>query len=387
MGPLAGIRVLDLSSFLAGPFAAMILGDMGAEVLKVEPPGGDLARRWSPYLAGEGRFFQGWNRNKRGMAVDLTTERGREVVQELARRSDVVIENFRRGVTRKLGIDYETLSAVNPRLVYCSCTAFGSRGPQRDRPGYDPVLQTISGTAIGQHRYNGGITAICVIAVSDYQAGMLMVAGACAALYRRELTGRGQLVETSLLQAVMTLQAQNFVKALDTPEQGAMGIYPYRLFETADGHIFIAGGTDRFWQILCDTIGLPELGRDQRYATNGQRVNAAGEISARLEPLFRSRGTAEWEELLVNAGVPCGGARTYEQFFDDPQVAAMGMNQIVEHPTIGRMRVIGVPVDFSDTPGAVQGAAPALGQHTDEVLREIGWESQIAELRADGVVR
>ena len=386
-GPLDGIRVLDLSSFLAGPYATALLGDLGAEVIKVEPPAGDLGRQWSPFLDGEGRFFQAWNRNKRSIALDLAQPAARDVLFELVRRADILVENYRSGVAAKLGIGYETLRTINPRLIYASCTAFGSRGPDAARPGYDPVLQTASGTAFGNHRYNGGVTAICVVAVSDYQAGMLLIAGALAALYRRTVTGEGQHIETSLLQAVMTVNAQAFVQALDAREEGAIGIHPYRGYHTRDGWLFVAAGTDRFWRSLCGALGRPDLARDERYATNGQRVNAAAEISAELEPIFAARTTAEWERILLGAEVPCGGARTYAEFFDDPQVTAMDMNPVIEHPKLGRLRVIGVPVQLSDTPGAIQRAAPLLGEHSDEVLRELGLGGSIAALRASGAVR
>ncbi len=386
-GPLDGIRVLDLSSFLAGPYATALLGDLGAEVIKVESPAGDLGRQWSPFLDGEGRFFQAWNRNKRSLALDLTQPEAREVLYELVRRADILVENYRSGVTHKLGVDYESLRAINPRLIYATCTAFGARGPDRERPGYDPVLQTVSGTAFANHRYNGGITAICVVAVSDYQAGMLMIAGALAALYRRTITGVGQHIETSLLQAVMTVNAQAFVQGLDAKEEGAIGIHPYRGYHTRDGWLFVAAGTDRFWRLLCDALGRPELGADPRYATNGQRVNAAAEISAALEPIFASRSTEEWERILLGAQIPCGGARTFAEFFEDPQVTAMDMNPVIEHPKLGRLRVIGVPVNLSETPGAIQRAAPLLGEHTDEVLREVGFGDRIATLRSSGAIR
>lgn len=386
-GPLDGIRVLDLSSFLAGPYATALLGDLGAEVIKVEPPGGDLGRHWSPFLDGEGRFFQAWNRNKRSIALDLAKPEGHEVLCELVRRSDILVENYRHGVTRRLKIDYASLRAVNPRLIYATCTAFGARGPDAARPGYDPVLQTISGTALGNQRYNGGVTAICVVAVSDYQAGMLMVAGTLAALYRRTITGEGQQVETSLLQAVMTVNAQSFVQALDAREEGAIGIHPYRGYPTRDGWLFVAAGTDRFWRLLCEALGRADLAADERYATNGRRVNAAAAISAELEPIFASRTTAEWENILLGAGVPCGGARTYAEFFDDPQVTAMEMNPVIHHPKLGRLRVIGVPVQLSETPGAIQRAAPLLGEHTEEILHEAGFGKRIGALRAAGVIR
>ncbi|MBX3276561.1 MAG: CoA transferase [Acidobacteria bacterium] len=384
-GPLTGIRVLDFCSFINGAYSAMLMGDLGAEVVKVEPLSGDLARAWGPFLKGESRFYQAWNRNKRCIALDLSSPVGREVVYELARSADVVIENYRAGVTKKLGIDYATLRAINPRLVYCSSTAFGSRGPYRDRPGYDPVLQALAGVVHDNVRFSGNV-AICPVAVSDYQASMLVLAGVLAALLHRERTGEGQMLETSLLQGVMSVQAQYFVEALECEEEGAIGIYPYRLYETADDRIFIAAATDKFWRVLCRVLGVEELGTDPRYDTNGKRTRNGPELTGILQPLFRQRTTREWEEMLMQAGVPCGAVNDYRRFFTDPQVTAMEMNPVVAHPLIGPVRTVGVPIHFEKTPGAVQRAAPLLGEHTLEILDQIGYGARAAEWLDAGVV-
>ena len=387
-GPLAGIRVLDFSSFIAGCYAAQMLAEMGADVIKIEPLTGDLARAWAPFIGGEGRYYMGWNRSKRGIAVDLTTDSGREVAYRLAATADVLIENYRNGITRKLRIDYETMRAIQPRMIYCTTTAFGTRGPHATRPGYDPVLQTLGGAAKLNERFNGGITAISAVAVSDFQAAMITTSAVNAALYHRERTGQGQRIETSLLQAIMTLQPHFYLEPLDLPEEGGIGIYPYRFFDTSDGIIFIAAATDKFWRAFCSVLGLTDLAGSADCASNGQRVIAAETLTPILQSRLRERTTAEWERGLLDAGVPHGGPRTPLQFFQDDQVTAMNMNPVIDHATAGRLRVCGLPADFSETPGAIQRPAPRLGEHTDEILGFLGYGAgEIAALRSRGAVK
>jgi crotonobetainyl-CoA:carnitine CoA-transferase CaiB-like acyl-CoA transferase len=384
---LLGVKVVDFCNFIAGAWGAMLLGDFGAQVIKVEPLTGDPARAWGPFLAGESRYFQGWNRNKRSLSIDLATEDGREVVYQLIKRADVVIENFRPGVAEKLKIDYATARRLNPGIIYCSSTAFGSRGPFRLRPAYDPVLQAMAGAAHGNLRYSGKI-AICSVAVSDYQAATLAVSGILAALYHRQKTGQGQHLETSLLQAIMSVQSHFYCRALDRDEEGPLGICPYRLFETSDDLIFVGAATDRFFRRLCEAVGTPELADDPRFVTNPQRLLHQAELYGRLEPCFLSRSALEWEKQLLEKEVPCGIVGTYQQFFVHPQVEAMDMNPVVDHPTIGPMRLAGVPVHFDKTPGRIQQPAPTLGQHTEEILREYGYDdATIAALELKGVIR
>ena len=386
-GPLNGIRVLDFTSFIAGSYGAMLLGDMGADVLKIESPGGDNARHWGPFIEGESRMFQAWNRNKRGISVNLKTEQGREVVYDLARTADVAMENFRPGVAARLGIDYDALSRHNPGLVYASSSAFGGSGPYAQRPGYDPVLQSMAGAAHLQQLMNG-VAAICPVAVSDYMAAVLTVCSINAALLHRERTGEGQRIETSLLQAIMSAQAQSYLQPLDAEITGPPGIFPYRMFAAADGPIFIAAGTDKFWRLFCEAIGRDDLACDPRYETNPQRVSNAAALSDEIDPIVARRPARELEAELVAVGVPCAAVRSAEEFFDDPQVEAMAMSQVVRHPQLGNLRMAGVPWRFSQTPGTIRRPAPRLGEHTGEVLAELGYGTeQIAGLEASGAVR
>jgi crotonobetainyl-CoA:carnitine CoA-transferase CaiB-like acyl-CoA transferase len=302
-GPLAGVRVLDFCSFINGAYSASLMGDLGAEVIKIEPLYGDLARAWGPFIKGESRPFQTWNRSKRGISLDLRLPAAREVVYELTVRADVVIENFRPGITRKLGIDYHTLREINSRIIYCSSTAFGSKGPYRDRPGYDPILQSLSGLVRENVNYSGRM-AISPVAGSDYQASMLVLTGVLVALLHREKTGEGQLIETSLLQGIMSIQTHFFYQPLDAEAQGRVGIYPYRLFETKDGQIFIGGATDKFWRMLCEVLGLPELGIDPRYDTNEKRTERSAELAPILEPLIRQKTTEDWQNAIDRQGSP-----------------------------------------------------------------------------------
>jgi crotonobetainyl-CoA:carnitine CoA-transferase CaiB-like acyl-CoA transferase len=390
-GPLAGIKVTDFSSVISGSYAGAVLGDMGADVVKVESLHGDLARRWGPFLAGESGLFQGWNRSKRGIAVDLRTDAGREIAYALVRESDIVIENFRRGITEKLKIDYDTLRNINPTIIYCSVAGFGSRGPYSALPAFDPLLQSMSGSPRRHASYVSCDRKACVypgVAYTDFGAALLGTSGILAALYNREKTGQGQKLETSLLQAAMAMQPHFFVEPLDVEPEAAPGIYPYNYYDTKDDVIFIAAGTDAFWQRLCDAIGATELAEDERYSTNTGRFANKEELQDKVQSYFLHKTTAEWLEILVDKGVPCAPALTYEEFFNHPQVEAMGMNIVAQHSKIGRVRLWGMPIDFEKTPAKIRGTAPCLGEHTDEVLGELGYdEKRIKALREDGVVK
>ncbi|MGD9902674.1 MAG: CaiB/BaiF CoA transferase family protein [Vicinamibacterales bacterium] len=395
MGPLTGLTVLDFTRVLSGPYCTMILGDLGARVIKLEHPGrGDDTRRWGPpFLGEESAYFLSVNRNKESVAVDFKTAGGRALVGRLLERADVVVENFRPGTLDGAGLDARSVRAAHPRLVYCSISGYGQTGPRRDEPGYDAVMQaegglmSITGAADGPPYRLG-------VAIVDIVSGMFAAQGVLAALVARERTGRGQEVDLGMLDAttaLLTYQAGNFFATGAAP--GRLGnrhptIAPYETFATADGDLALAVGNDALWQAFCRAADLPDLAADPRFASNAGRLEHYAALKPRLDAAFRSRTRADWSARLLAAGVPCGAVRTVEEVFADPQTAARGMVQRVTHATLGEVAVTGVPVKLSDTPGEVRLPPPVLGQHTAAVMAELGYDrATIAELAAAGAVR
>jgi crotonobetainyl-CoA:carnitine CoA-transferase CaiB-like acyl-CoA transferase len=375
--PLEGIRVVDLTSYIAGSYAAMMLADLGADVIKVESLRGDSFRE----LPG----FFGWNRGKRSIALDLKTAEGRSVVERLAARADVVLENMRVGVADRLGLGEARLRAINPRLVYCSITAFGSTGPYVSRPAFDPVLQAMAGVMVLQGV--AGPPQYLRIPVTDYYAAALGAQAVLAALFVRERTGCGQRVETSLLHAALALQSGHVVEYAGKPSS-ARDNPTYRLYQASDGEwLFLACGNQAFWAKLCTALGIEHLADDPRFASWMLRLDHREALLPLLEATFRAKPRTQWLEILAAHDIPAAPVQSLAEFMNDPAVQHHGMIREYAHPEVGRLRLMGQPLLFSDAPTRDPGPPPTLSQHTEEVLRELGYEAQtIADLRQRGVL-
>jgi crotonobetainyl-CoA:carnitine CoA-transferase CaiB-like acyl-CoA transferase len=392
MRPLDGITIVDLTRVLSGPYCTMLLADMGARVIKIEQPGrGDDTRQWGPPFAeGESAYFLSINRNKESVTLDLKAAEGRAALERLIAKADVVVENFRPGTTAKLALDYPTLARRHTRLVYCSISGFGQTGPRKSEPGYDAVMQaegglmSITGAADGPPYRLG-------VAISDIVSGMFAAQGIAMALFAREKTGRGQLVDIGMLDSVAALLSyQAAIYFITGAAPGRMGnrhptIVPYQTFAAADGEFVLAVGNDEQWRKFCGVAGIEPA---ERFATNRQRVVQHAEIERTIADVLCAHPRQYWIERLTAAGVPCGSVRDLHEVFTDPQLTARDMIAEVEHATIGALRLLGVPVKLSDTPGSVRAAPPTLGQHTDAVLcGDLGMTREAVEqLRGRGVV-
>jgi len=378
-GPLSGVRVLDLSAYIAGPYGCTLLADQGAQVVKIEPPDGDNLRKYPSTLEAESRAFLGVNRSKLGVTLDLKTPQGHAALLRLVRDADVLVHNFRPSVPKRLGIDAERLAAINPRLIYCAVTGYGERGPMKDKAGYDQVLQTMAGIAVLQGR-RGGTPDIVYGSVVDYYAAALVASGVASALYEREKSGRGQVVGVSLLRSALTMQSARLIWAEGEPldvgrdmhSGGVTGIHPAK-----EGHLYLSANTPHFWKALCDKTGLSDLAHDERYDSVRKRAQHAGEIVPRLREALLARTAEEWEALFGD-DVPCAAARRVEDMFDHPQVTAEAMIATVPHPVVGSYRGLTRPVTFSRTPGPEPFAAPTLGQHNAVVTNDTSADTNAA---------
>jgi crotonobetainyl-CoA:carnitine CoA-transferase CaiB-like acyl-CoA transferase len=391
MAPLDGITVLDLTRVLSGPYCTMLLADMGARVIKVEQPGkGDDTRAWGPpFLEGESAYFLSINRNKESVTVDFKHPEGRRLIEQLIAKSDVVVENFRPGTLAKLGLDYKTLAPRHPRLIYCSISGFGQTGPRANEAGYDAVMQGEGGLmSITGDPAGGGFRL--GVAIADVTAGMFAAYGVAMALFARERTGRGQEVDLAMLDtvaALLTYQAGNYFASGKVPARLGNrhpSIVPYETFTASDGDFVLAVGNDDQWRRFCAVAELPE---DPRFATNRQRVTNYDAVRPFIADRLRTQPRQHWIDRLNAAGVPCGSVRNLQELFADPQIQARQMVAEIEHATIGALRVLGVPVKLSDTPGAVRTPPPGLGEHTDAVLHDFGFSGDaIADLRRQKVI-
>lgn len=394
-GPLAGLQVLDLSQIMAGPYCTMVLADLGAEVIKVEKTGGgDDSRQMGPFVDGESSCFAHINRNKRGIALNLKDPRGQELLHELARRCDVVVENFRVGVTKTLGADYETLSSINPRLIYCSISAYGQTGPLAHKGGFDLVAQGMAGM-MSMTGEPGGRPLKAGIAIYDVGAGITAVYAILAARIHQLATGEGQHIDLALAECGLPWfvweAAAYFADGTIPQATGSRHRVsaPYQAFRTGDGYIVIGAANQRTWERLCtDVLARKDLLEDPRFRTNSDRRANVEALEALLEGEFAAADASTWIARCEQSGVPCGPINDFAQAMADPHYRARGMVEEIDHPVLGRMPMLGIPTKFSRTPGSIRHAAPTLGQDTDVVLRELGLSpDRIAALRSAGTVQ
>jgi crotonobetainyl-CoA:carnitine CoA-transferase CaiB-like acyl-CoA transferase len=378
-GPLSGVRVIDLSAYIAGPYGCTLLADQGADVIKVEPPTGDNLRAYPSTLEGENRAFLGVNRSKRGIVLDLKQAAARERLLALVVSADVLVHNFRPGVPERLGIDHARLEAVNPRLIYCAVSGYGEEGPLRGKAGYDQVLQAMTGMCVLQGK--PPVPELTYGSPVDYYAAALVAAGVASALFERERSGRGQYVGVSLLRSALTMQSARMIQAegeahdisRDMRSGGITGLHP-----TGDGYLYLSANTPHFWAALCDRTGLGALARNPRYDSVRKRAEHAGELVPLLHQALAGRSALEWEALLGDA-VPCSAVRHIEEMFEHPQVRAENIVASIPHPVLGRYRGVTRPIKFSRTPGPDPFAAPMLGQHDDDIAA-VGGEADEAAM-------
>ena len=382
--PLDGVRVVDLTQVMGGPFCTMQLGDLGADIIKVEPPAGDLARSMGGAelrMRGDDNApFFALNRNKRSIVLDLTDDKDRLVFMALVRTADVLVESFRPGVMKRLGADYQRLAALNPRLIYASISGFGQTGPYADRPGFDLIAQGMSGimSVTGEP---GGTPMKCGVPIADLSVGLIATNGVLAALIARGKTGRGQHIDTSLFDSAIAMsvwEATEFWATGDTPQAMASAhrlSAPYQAFRTSDGYITLAALTELQWQHLCETLGRADLATDPRFETNVARMANRPALVDEIETALAARSTADWVDRMLAAGVPAGPIYDFAHVFADPQTHARHMIEDVEHPVAGRVHTLGFPLKMSDTPPRIRRAPPLLGEHSAEIRRELGMEA------------
>jgi crotonobetainyl-CoA:carnitine CoA-transferase CaiB-like acyl-CoA transferase len=385
-GALAGLRVIDLTQVMAGPFCTMLLADLGADVIKIEPPQGDSTRTMPGAIGTDSPSFNAVNRGKRSVVLNLKTTQGVEAVRALARTADIFVENYRPGVMESLGLDCGPLSTLNPRLIYASISGYGQTGPQRSKGGFDLVAQGVSGimSVTGEP---GGAPVKSGIPLTDLGAGLFAAVGILAALEHRHKTGRGQQVDTSLLDAGVGLsvwESTQYFSGRGIPERLGSAhrmSAPYQAFRCADGYITIGGANDRTFHRICEVLGHPEWREMPEFLTDGMRIRNRVDLAARIEAITVTKPRAHWLELFDANNIPCGPINDYSQVFEDPQVIARELVVDLEHPTLGSIRALGSPIKLSATPPDVRRRAPLLGEHTEEVLSQVGIRDQGSGIR------
>jgi crotonobetainyl-CoA:carnitine CoA-transferase CaiB-like acyl-CoA transferase len=392
--PLSGIKVIDLSRFIAGPYCTMKLGDMGAEVIKVETPGrGDDSRALGPpFLDGESAYYLSFNRNKKSITLNMREQKAQEIIYRLISEADVFVENFRVGVADQMGLSYHDLKKIKNDIIYCSISGYGHNSPYRDKPGFDVMIQGEAGL-MSITGFPDGPPQRVGVAIADILGGFHAVEGILLALLVRLQTGQGQFVDISLLDsiiAILTYQAGHFLATGEAPHRVGNRhpmITPYESFETSDGYVIFAVGNQRLWEGFLKTLGREDLNSDPRFADMKARNQNPGDLKDILEEITRQKTTAEWVNIMEADGVPCGRIRTLDQVLTDPHVDIRDMVLERDHPSIGKIKLIGVPTKLSLTPGDITLPPPTLGQHTDEILVKLGYNiQQIAEMHEKGVV-
>jgi len=394
MRPLDDLFVVDLTRILSGPICTMLMADMGAEVIKVEPPPlGDDSRQWGPpFIGGISTYFLSVNRNKKSLGLNLKSKDGRAILHKLIERADVLLENFRPGVLDRLGFGYEAVTKLNPRTIYCSVSGFGHTGPYRDRPGYDVIAQGESGM-MDLTGYPDGPPAKLGASLADIVAGLYAFNGICLALLARQKTGKGQHVDVSLLDGMVSTLAYHALIYLSTGRSPTRAgtrhpsIVPYECFQTKDGFVNIAVTNQKQWENFCEALGFPEIAHDDRFETMKARLSNYGILRPMIERVVSMMSRTEVIKAMSEVGIPAGPINTVGEILEDPHIHAREMVAELTHPQYGPLRVLGIPIKLSDTPGIVENAPPMFGEHNREVLQKLGFtEKEVADLESSGVL-
>ncbi|MBP2638468.1 MAG: yfdE 2 [Firmicutes bacterium] len=394
MKSLENVVVLDLTRVLAGPYASMMFADFGANVIKIETPnGGDDSRAFGPFVGKESAYFMSLNRGKRSMTLNLKEAKAKELFKEMVKKADVVLENYRPGTMEKLGLGYDVLKEINPKIIYTACSGFGHTGPYSSKPAYDVIVQGMGGI-MGITGQEGGEPTRVGASVGDVTAGLFAVIGTLTALYTREVTGIGQKVDVAMLDcqvAILENAIARYATSGVSPQpigNRHPSITPFEAFKAKDGYIIIAVGNDRLWSEFCNLIGKPEMIQDERFATNPKRTDNQKALKAILDTVFPDKTVDEWIAALDKAGIPCGPINSIERVVNNEQVKARDMIVETDHPVAGKIKMAGIPIKLSETPGSVERPAPLLGQHTEEILSEIlGISSEeVAQLKTQNVL-